>query len=32
MMIKQLENVFTSWEGAEDFSGIISVVDNSGIQ
>ena len=31
IMIK-LENVFTSWEGAEKFSGIISMVDNSGIQ
>ncbi|MCL2170224.1 MAG: beta-lactamase family protein [Defluviitaleaceae bacterium] len=28
----KLENVFTSWEHAEKFSGIISVVDNSGTQ
>jgi|GEM_PF-3264247 len=27
-----LENVFTSWERAEKFSGIISMVDNNGIQ
>ena len=31
-IITKLENVFTSWERAENFSGIISIVDNSGIQ
>lgn len=31
-MTIKLENVFTSWEHADKFSGIISMVDNSGIQ
>ena len=30
-IINKLENVFTEWERAEKFSGIISIADNSGI-